>query len=76
MKRRALAWLGLVLAAAGFVILAVSIWFNINFLIPVGMIFAAFIILTVVRKMPSDLPENDEKKDGGENAKNGAGGNE
>lgn len=61
--RRALAWIGLVLAVGGFVILALSIWLNIHFLIPVGMILAAFILLTVAKKMPSDVPEKSETKE-------------
>ena len=61
--RRALAWIGLVLAVGGFVILALSIWLNIHFLIPVGMILAAFILLTVAKKMPSDDKDKSETKE-------------
>lgn len=61
--RRFLAWIGLVLAVGGFVVLAISIWKNIHFLIPVGMILGAFILLTVAKRMPSDIPEKGEEKE-------------
>ena len=63
--RRALAILGLVLAVGGFIVLAVSVWLNIHFLIPVGMIFCSFIILTVVKKMPSDTDKKTVEGDSG-----------
>ncbi len=60
--RRALAIIGLVLVTAGFVMIPVSLFCNINFLIPVGLILASFLILLYAKKMPSDLDEKDEKK--------------
>ena len=61
--RRFLAIVGLVLVIAGFVLIPLSILYKINFLIPIGLILASFLILTYIKKMPSDL---DEK--GGEEA--------
>ena len=55
--RRLLAIFGLILAIAGFVLLAFSILLNINYLIPVGMILGAFLLLMAVKKMPSDLED-------------------
>lgn len=60
--RRLLAILGLILAIGGFVLLALSILLNIHFLIPVGMIFGAFLLLTAAKKMPSDLDGQDAKE--------------
>ncbi len=62
--RRLLAWLGIVLAVGGFVLLGLSIWLNIHFLIPVGMIAGAGILLVIAKNMPSDTPE--KKADGEE----------
>ncbi len=56
--RRFLAFVGLILAIGGFVLLMLSIKLNIHFLIPVGMIVAAFLILTYIKKMPSELDES------------------
>ena len=53
--RRFLAFVGLILAIGGFVLLMFSMRLNIHFLIPVGMIVAAFLILTYIKKMPSEL---------------------
>ena len=65
--RRALAWIGIILAAAGFVVLAFSIRWNVHFLIPVGMILASFLILLLVRRMPDkDLPKDDKGDDNDE----------
>lgn len=63
--RRALAWIGIILSVGGFVLLALSIWLNIHFLIPVGMIVAAGLLLIAVKKMPESAPEKsgEEKKD-------------
>lgn len=55
MKRRILAIIGLVLVVAGFVMIPVSLFYNINFLIPVGLILASFLLLTYLKKLPSDL---------------------
>lgn len=67
--RRIVAWIGIVLAVGGFIVLAVSLRFGIHFLIPVLMIAAAFGALVIARRMPSDLEteENPEenKADGG-----------
>ena len=57
MKRRILAIVGLVLVVAGFVMIPVSLFCNINFLIPVGLILASFLLLTYLKKLPSDLDE-------------------
>lgn len=61
--RRVLAWIGIVLAVAGFIMLALVFWLNIHFMIPVGMIIAAGLILLAAKKMPSD---DAGKKDDGE----------
>ncbi|MCR5611105.1 MAG: hypothetical protein K6F68_04655 [Clostridiales bacterium] len=60
--RRLLAILGLILAIGGFVLLALSVLLNIHFLIPVGMILGAFLLLLAVKKMPSDLEQFGENK--------------
>ena len=57
MKRRVLAIIGLVLVVAGFVMIPVSLFYNINFLIPVGLILASFLLLTYLKKMPSETEE-------------------
>jgi|GEM_PF-2813761 len=68
--RRALAVVGLVLAVGGFIMMPLSILFNINFIIPIGMIIAAFLILLKVKGMPSELDDgnsvnnNEQDKDG------------
>ena len=64
--RRALAVLGLILAAGGFVLLAFSMRWGIHFMIPVGMIIASFLILIAVRRMPSDVPDEKNEKGGEE----------
>ena len=58
--RRFLAWLGIALAVGGFVLLALSIWLNVHFLIPVGMIAVAFACLFFAKRMSSDLPDKKE----------------
>ena len=65
--RRVLAIIGVIFAVGGFVLMPVSLIFNFTFLIPVGMIFAAFLILLTVKNMPSDLDEPDENGDGENN---------
>ena len=55
--RRFLAMIGVLCALAGFVLIPLSIFYNINFLIPVGLIVAAFLILLYVKQLPSDLDE-------------------
>ncbi|MBO4563016.1 MAG: hypothetical protein J5772_05340 [Clostridia bacterium] len=55
--RRVLAWLGVLLCAAGFVTIALSVKLNINFLIPIGLILGAFALLTIARRMPSDIDD-------------------
>ena len=52
--RRFLAIVGLVLVTAGFILIPLSLLYKINFLIPIGLILAAFLILLYVKKMPSD----------------------
>lgn len=59
--RRALAIIGLVLVTAGFIMIPVSLFCNINFLVPVGLILASFLILLYVRKLPSDLEDKAEE---------------
>ena len=58
--RRFLAILGLVLVTAGFVLIPLSILYKINFLIPVGLILASFLILLYVKRMPSDIDSADQ----------------
>lgn len=65
--RRVLAIIGLILAVGGFVMMPISLIYKISFLIPVGMIFGAFLILLRVKSMPSDLDEPDENGDGDNN---------
>ncbi len=55
--RRFIAWLGIAFAVGGFIVLALAIHFNIHFLIPIGMIAAAFVMLSIAKGMPSDLEE-------------------
>ncbi len=47
----------------------VSLFCSINYLVPIGLVFAAFLILTLVKKMPSDIDAaealEDEDKEGG-----------
>lgn len=61
--RRFLAVVGLVLVVAGFVMIPVSLFCKLNFLIPVGLILASFLILTYVKKLPSDLDDEGEGSD-------------
>lgn len=65
--RRIVAWIGIVLAVGGFIVLALSLWLGIHFMIPVLMIAAAFGALVIARRMPSDL----EDEQPSENAENG-----
>ena len=69
MKRRILAFVGLAFAIAGFIMSPVSLFCSINYLVPIGLVFAAFLILTLVKKMPSDIDAaealEDEDKEGG-----------
>ena len=57
MLRRVLAAFGVVCALAGFVLIPVSIATGMNFLIPVGLIVAAFLILLLVKRM--EVPEEE-----------------
>ena len=59
--RRFLAIVGLVFVIAGFVLLPLSLIYNIPFYIPVGLIVAAFLILLYVKRLPS--PYDEENKD-------------
>ena len=47
----------------------VSLFCGINYLVPIGLVFAAFLILTLVKKMPSDIEASEasegEDKEGG-----------
>lgn len=65
--RRIVAWIGIVLAVGGFIVLALSLWLGIHFMIPVLMIAAAFGALVIARRMPSDIVEEQPS----ENAENG-----
>ena len=65
--RRIVAWIGIVLAVGGFIVLALSLWLGIHFMIPVLMIAAAFGTLVIARRMPSDIVEEQPS----ENAENG-----
>ncbi len=58
--RRFLAILGLIMVTAGFVLIPLSILYKINFLIPIGLILASFLILLYVKKMPSELDDSSE----------------
>lgn len=51
MKRRILAMLGLLLVIAGFVLLALSMLLDINFIIPVFLVLSAFVVLIIVKRM-------------------------
>ena len=62
MKRRLIAWLGLILAVGGFIVLALAIHLGINFLVPIGMIAASFALLTIAKRMPSDLDAQEQDK--------------
>lgn len=69
--RRFLAWVGILLAVAGFVVLAFSIRWKVHFLVPVGMILAAFLVLLLVRRMPdadakTEAPKEAAGEDGNE----------
>lgn len=67
--RRLVAWIGIVLAVSGFVLLALSIWLDIHYLIPVGMIAAAFAALIIARRMPAEADTEDRSEpESGENA--------
>ena len=59
--RRFLAIVGLVFVIAGFILLPLSLKYNIPFYIPVGLIVAAFLILLYVKRLPS--PYDEENKD-------------
>ena len=59
--RRFLAIVGLVFVIAGFILLPLSLKYNIPFYIPVGLIVAAFLILLYVKRLPS--PYDKENKD-------------
>lgn len=60
MKRRVLAFVGLALVIAGFVMIPVSLFYNLSFLIPVGLILAAFLLLTYIKRMPSETDVKEE----------------
>ncbi len=49
--RRVLAIIGLFLAISGFVMLALSLPCDINYLIPIGCIFLAFVCLFFAKRM-------------------------
>ncbi|MCR5610449.1 MAG: hypothetical protein K6F68_01250 [Clostridiales bacterium] len=67
--RRLVAWIGIVLAVSGFVLLALSIWLNIYYLIPIGMIAAAFAALMIAKKMPAEeKTDSTAQPEGEENA--------
>ena len=66
--RRFLAVVGLVLVTAGFVLIPLSIMYNINFLIPIGLILASFLILLYVKKMPSDAENEAVEAESGSEA--------
>mgnify|MGYP006988868634 CR=1 FL=1 len=62
--RRFLAILGLILIISGFVLLPLSLQFNIPFYIPVGLILAAFLIMLYVKKMPSPYDDDNSGNEG------------
>ena len=49
------------MVTAGFILIPLSILYKINFLIPVGLILASFLILLYVKNMPSELDENKDE---------------
>lgn len=55
--RRALAIIGLICVVAAFVLIPLSIIYNINVLIPLGLFLASFLILMYVKKLPSEFDE-------------------
>lgn len=61
--RRIIAWLGIIFAVGGFIVLALSIHFNINYLIPIGLIAASFVMLLIAKRLPSDLEEPEENSE-------------
>lgn len=65
--RRFLAFVGLIMALAGFVLIFLSIRFNIPWFVPFGLILGSFLILLLCRNMPSPL---DQKGEGEEEPKN------
>lgn len=54
MLRRTLAFLGILMALAGFVLIALSIRYNIHYFIPIGLILGSFLLLLLLRRMPGD----------------------
>lgn len=61
--RRLLAILGLIFVIAGFILLPLSLMYNIPFYIPVGLILAAFLIMLYVKKLPSPYDDENSKGD-------------
>lgn len=55
--RRILAWLAIVLTLSAFVLMCLILTLKINPLIPILMFVAAFILLYIVKRMPSDIKE-------------------
>lgn len=55
--RRILAWLAIVLTLSAFVLMCLILTLKINPLIPILMFVAAFILLYIVKRMPSDINE-------------------
>lgn len=62
--RRVLAVIGVLMAIAGFVLIPLSLIYNYSFLIPVGLIGGSFLILLLVKRMPSDLDTEDNETEG------------
>ena len=54
MLRRTLAFLGILMALAGFVLIVLSIRYDIHYFIPIGLILGSFLLLLLLRRMPVD----------------------
>jgi len=68
--RRIVAWIGIILAVGGFIVLAASLHFGIHFMIPVLMIAGAFGMLLIAKRLPSDLEEENKPEEGEGNGGN------
>lgn len=59
--RRILSWIAIVTIAAAFVLLCLVLPLKINITIPIALFAVAIVLFFVVKRMPSDLPEEEEK---------------
>ena len=58
MLRRTLAFLGILMALAGFVLIALSIRYDIHYFIPIGLILGSFLLLLLLRRMPAETSDD------------------